>query len=231
MKGVIIGDVIGSSYKFKNTNIYGFQLLTENTHYMDGTLYVLSFADAFMSNKDYLSSVKKWCDKNPEFNGNKILPYFSFILLSNMCLSASIHEALKLTKCFSLNTKTFKSVETFVELCHTLKNTKKKDSVIQLMNKNFGYNWLRQLPKKGEYDDTCQGILPLAVSLFNKSTGFDDALRLAVSYGWNTDVLSSMVGTLAEIYYGVPDNLWERVKEYLPHDFLYVVDKFYKSIS
>ena len=109
--------------------------------------------------------------------------------------------------------------------------TNQKELAFKIMSKHFGYDWKFIIPKKGIFEESCQGTLPLAVMLFYKSTSFEDAIRLAVSYGGDSDTLAAVVGTLAEIYYGVPDKLWGLVKEYLPQEFLDVVDRFYKYLK
>ena len=253
MKGAIIGDVIGSSYEFNNTFTYGFQLLTENTDFTDDTICTVAIADALMSDKDYTRSLRKWCRRYPDpmgaygpsfkqwvFSeqnysnnsfGNGALMRLSPIVLSNMDIYSAKQEAYKATKCSHAHSKALKCVDIFVEICYALKNGRQKEAATRIMVKYFGYDWIQSIPKMGEFDETCQGTLPLAVYLFYKSTGFEDAIRLAVSYGGDSDTLAAVVGTLSEIYYGVPEKLWGSIKEYLPDEFLSVVDRFYATLQ
>lgn len=252
MKGAIIGDVIGSSYEFNNTFIYGFQMFTENTDFTDDTICTVAIADALMLNKDYTGYLRRWCRKypnptgayGPSFKkwifsdeiysnnsyGNGALMRLSPIVLSNLSLQSAKFEAMNATKCSHAHPEALNCVNAFVEICDALKKNKQKELAFKIMSKYFGYDWKFIIPKKGIFEESCQGTLPLAVMLFYKSTSFEDAIRLAVSYGGDSDTLAAVVGTLAEIYYGVPDKLWGLVKEYLPQEFLDVVDRFYKYL-
>lgn len=251
MKGAIIGDVIGSSYEFNNTFTYGFQFFTENTDFTDDTICTIAIADALMHDKDYTCYLRKWCRKypnptgqyGPSFKkwvfsdeqysnnsfGNGALMRLSPIVLSNLTLHGAEYEAMLATKCSHSHQEALKTVKVFVEICDALKCNKQKDLALRIMNNYYKNAWRNRIPQKGYFEDTCQGTLPLAIFLFYKSTSFEDAIRLAVSYGGDSDTLAAVVGTLAEIYYGVPEYLWERVKEYLPTEFLNVVDLFYKN--
>lgn len=52
------------------------------------------------------------------------------------------------------------------------------------------------------------------------------AIRLAVSYGGDSDTLAAIVGGMAEAYYGVPDDLREKAERYLTDEMLYVLYDF-----
>lgn len=73
---------------------------------------------------------------------------------------------------------------------------------------------------------TCQGCVPLALYLASLATSFEDAIRLAVSYGGDTDTAGAIVGSLAEALYTIPADMTEKVKSYLPQEMLDVVSKF-----
>ena len=51
---------------------------------------------------------------------------------------------------------------------------------------------------------TCQGSVPQAIVCFLESHSFEDAVRLAVSLGGDTDTQGAIAGSIAEAYYGVP---------------------------
>ena len=51
---------------------------------------------------------------------------------------------------------------------------------------------------------TCQGSVPQAIVCFLESHSFEDAVRLAVSLGGDTDTQGAITGSIAEAYYGVP---------------------------
>ena len=65
---------------------------------------------------------------------------------------------------------------------------------------------------------TCQGSVPHAILAFLESTGFEDAVRNAVSIGGDSDTIGAMAGSIAEAYYGVPAELEEKAFSYLSDD-------------
>ena len=52
--------------------------------------------------------------------------------------------------------------------------------------------------------------MPQAIIAFLESTGFEDAIRNAISLGGDSDTLAAITGSIAEAAYGVPD--WIREK-------------------
>ena len=58
-----------------------------------------------------------------------------------------------------------------------------------------------------EFNVSCQGSVPQAIEAFLESTGFEDAIRNAVSIGGDSDTIAAMAGSIAEAYYGIPDDI------------------------
>lgn len=64
---------------------------------------------------------------------------------------------------------------------------------------------MTRLQARGGFDVTCQGTVPAAAVAFLESTGFEDAVRNAVSLGGDADTLACIAGAMAEAHYaGVP---------------------------
>ena len=104
-----------------------------------------------------------------------------------------------------------------------------KEEIKNYIEKNFNYNLSRKLDDirpTYHFDVTCQGSVPEAIIAFLESADFEDAVRNAVSLGGDSDTLAAIAGSIAEAFYGVPENLIEKCREYLPSDILEVVDKF-----
>ena len=83
-----------------------------------------------------------------------------------------------------------------------------------------------------QFDVTCQGSVPVALEAFLESTDFEDAIRLAVSAGGDSDTIGAMTGSVAEAYYGVPEDIIETVIDYLDArqmEILYYFEKRYPS--
>lgn len=56
-------------------------------------------------------------------------------------------------------------------------------------------------------DATCDGSVPEALVCFLDSTDFEDAIRNAISLGADTDTQAAIAGSIAEPFYGIPDDI------------------------
>ena len=65
---------------------------------------------------------------------------------------------------------------------------------------------------------TCRGSIPQAMTAFFQSTGFEDAIRNAISLGGDADTIGCMTGAVAEAYYGVSRKMEDRALAYLSDD-------------
>jgi ADP-ribosylglycohydrolase len=90
----------------------------------------------------------------------------------------------------------------------------------------YGDDYLERIPKEGEWNETCQGCVPLALHLFSQSSSFEDAVRKAVSYGGDSDTLGAIVGSLAEACYGVPTEIATKALSLLPTEMICVLSDF-----
>lgn len=66
-----------------------------------------------------------------------------------------------------------------------------------------------------QFSETCQDTVPQAIEAFLESTSFEDAIRNAISIGGDSDTLAAITGSIAEAYYGVPEELKEKALSYL----------------
>ena len=58
-----------------------------------------------------------------------------------------------------------------------------------------------------DFDVTCQGSVPQAFEALFESTGFEDAVRCAISIGGDSDTIGAITGSMAEAVYGIPETL------------------------
>lgn len=76
------------------------------------------------------------------------------------------------------------------------------------------------------FDVSCQGSVPQAIETFLEAEGFEDAIRLAVSIGGDSDTIAAMAGAIAHARYGVPADIEKEVRARLPEDLLAINDRF-----
>lgn len=66
-----------------------------------------------------------------------------------------------------------------------------------------------------DFDETCRNSVPQAIVAFLESQDFEDAVRCAVSIGGDSDTVAAITGSVAEAYYGIPEDIRETALSYL----------------
>ena len=74
--------------------------------------------------------------------------------------------------------------------------------------------------------ESCQETVPEALIAFLEGESFEDVIRTAVSLGGDSDTLTCIAGSIAEAFYGIPENLKAECHRYLPDDLLNVLLAF-----
>ena len=106
----------------------------------------------------------------------------------------------------------------------------RKDEIRATIADTFGYDLNRRLDDirpQYEFNESCQQTVPEAMIAFLESTGYEDAVRKAISLGGDADTLACITGGIAEAYYGhVPEPIATRTLELLDNGLRDVVLKF-----
>ncbi|MDR1935455.1 MAG: ADP-ribosylglycohydrolase family protein, partial [Candidatus Accumulibacter sp.] len=100
--------------------------------------------------------------------------------------------------------------------------------------KRYGYDLDRTLDDirpRYRFDVSCQGTVPEAIIAFLESTGFEDAIRNAISIGGDSDTLAAITGGIAEAAYGIPDEIGRRVGDYLTPPLMQACEQFAFAIA
>ena len=109
------------------------------------------------------------------------------------------------------------------------RNCESKEDIRDCMIYEFGYDLSRtcdEIRPDYHHVESCQETVPEAITAFLEGENFEDVIRTAVSLGGDCDTLTCIAGSLAEAYYGVPDELKEECCKRLPIDMLDVLFKF-----
>lgn len=255
MIGAIIGDIVGSTYEFNNTRDYNFKLFPKGSTFTDDTICTVAIADAILRGIPYKDSLVEWGRRYPEKRdmfgtafGRWIYedptPYNSYgngaamrvspigyvppgVQNLDICL-----EAKKSAECSHSHPEGIEGARFIAIAVNDLLYLPQEiapGAVLESCSysyKNFDSTHGTNLPKKGEFDMTCQGCVPLAVYLFLHSQSFEEAIRRAVFYGGDSDTLAAIVGSLAGAYFDIPDDMVNKARSYLPKEITDVIDKF-----
>lgn len=108
-----------------------------------------------------------------------------------------------------------------------------KESIVNHVAIDFAYNCsasCRETCQMYRHTELCQETIPPALVCFKESTSFEDAIRNAVSLGGDTDTVGAIVGSIAEAYYGVPENLIAQCNVMITDDMENVIKRFNKEV-
>ncbi len=253
MLGAIIGDIAGSSYEFDNTSDYNFQMFTKEQDFTDDTICTVAVADAILSHRDFKTSLRRWCRKYPHPKGEYGSYFLNWVMRPdpypyNSFGNGSAMRVSPVSWLFDNEREVISQAEQSAAITHNhpegikgaiaiavaifrMRTSSTKPSAVfeSAAKEYYGDNIFANLPEKGFFDVTCQGCVPLALYLASLATSFEDAIRLAVSYGGDTDTVGAIVGSLAEAQYEIPRVMAENAKSYLPQEMLDVLNLFEKQ--
>ena len=108
-----------------------------------------------------------------------------------------------------------------------------KEEIRDYITGTFGYDLSRtcdEIRPAYHHVETCQETVPEAVTAFLEGMDFEDVIRTAVSLGGDCDTLTCIAGSMAEAFYGIPEELAAEGLKRLPRDMLIVLDRFVKTV-
>ena len=109
-----------------------------------------------------------------------------------------------------------------------------KPEIRQYVEQTFGYDLSRtcdEIRPGYRHVETCQQTVPEAIIAFLESTGFEDALRNAVSLGGDSDTLACITGGIAEAFYGMPSELQQETLKRLPEEMRAAYELFRQNLE
>ena len=114
------------------------------------------------------------------------------------------------------------------------RNGASKQEIREYIEKEFSYNLnytCDEIRPTYYFNETCMDTVPQAIVAFLDGESFEDVIRTGVSIGGDTDTLCAIAGSIAEAYYGIPEDIGETSKSFLTEDLLKVVEKFYNMLQ
>ena len=104
-----------------------------------------------------------------------------------------------------------------------------KVEIKDYVEREFGYGLSRtcdEIRPGYHHVENCQETVPEAITAFLEGDDFEDVIRTAVSLGGDCDTLTAIAGSIAEGFYGVPEELKRSCQERLSEDLLEVLERF-----
>ena len=104
-----------------------------------------------------------------------------------------------------------------------------KAAIKAYIEDQFDYNLSRSCDEiRPDYYhvESCQETVPEAIAAFLEGDSFEDVIRTAVSLGGDCDTLTCIAGSIAEGFYGVPEELKKECHNRLPEQLRGVLRRF-----
>lgn len=255
MIGAIAGDVIGSVYEFNNIRTTEFPLFNNHSRFTDDTVLTIAVADSLLGNGDFITCLKRYGRKYPRagyggyfykwlfsddsepYNslGNGSAMRVSPVGFSFNTLEEVLSMARKSAEITHNHPEGIKGAEAVAAAIFFARKGESKASIREEIGKRFCYNLdrpLYEIRSSNFFNETCPGSVPEAIISFLESSSFEDAIRLAISIGGDSDTIACITGSIAQAFYGsVPTDIVLEIRKRLPDEFLDVIDKFDEKFS
>lgn len=250
MLGAIAGDVIGSVYEFGNIKSTRFPLFGPDSHFTDDTVCTVALADSLLTGDDYATLLKRYVRRYPTagYGGNFFYwghsdssgPYGSWGNGSAMRVSPTawaydtmdeVLEAAERSAAITHNhSEGIRGAQAIASAVFLARQGVDREEIRDFIESTFFYDLNESLDSIRawyQFDVSCQGSVPQAITAFLESNDFEDAVRKAISLGGDSDTIACMAGAIAEPFYGgVPEHIVVEVKARLDPPLLQVMELF-----
>lgn len=104
-----------------------------------------------------------------------------------------------------------------------------KEKIKSYIEAEFGYDLSMtcdEIRPAYVFDVSCQGTVTQAMCAFLEGSSFENTVRTAVSLGGDCDTLTAIASSMAEAYFGIPQDLQKKCLELTATDMHRVMKKF-----
>ena len=248
--GAVIGDVIGSVFEWNNIKTTDFDLFNPKCDFTDDTVLTISVADCILNKKDFAKTIWEYGRKyrGRGYGGSfrnwlqedNLKPYGSFGNGSAMRASAvgfafkDIETVMEVAKQSAEVTHNhpegIKGAQATATAIFLARQGKSKQEIKDYITQTFDYNLdfkLDEIRPTYKFDVTCQGSVPQAIVAFLESSDFENAIRLAISIGGDSDTIACITGGIASAFYKlIPTEIMDFVVDKLPNEYIEIMNKF-----
>ena len=257
MLGAVIGDLAGSIYEFEQINNFHKvkinNIIEDNAFFSDDTILTIAVADAILNNVDYEKKLKEYAieygNKTP-----KNIPYFKTMFSPGFTKwsksnfqgentgNGAMMRISPVGYLFNTEEDIIKNARLATIPSHNNEIAIESATIVALiifyarlgLDKQKIINKLNlkiKKPKITKFNYTCADTIDLCLySLFN-SNSFEESIRIAISFGGDTDTNACIVGSMAEALYGTDESLKELALTKLPKKFVDILNKVYRKME
>lgn len=235
-------------------------LFLEESSYTDDTILTTAIAHSLIGTKTFEESLKKyglaeielgkdkygrsrfgkgfisWLKNEKEGNsyGNGASMRISPIALFYDDLDIVLSKTIEATAPSHNTQEAIIGAQAVNTAIYLSKNNYTKDEIKEELRKRFNYSFdynLQDLQQNYRFSSRTIDSVPQAIFCFLESTSFEDCLRKSISIGGDTDTIAAISCSIAECFYGIPNELREQVLSYIPQDYQKIIKSFYSIIN
>jgi ADP-ribosylglycohydrolase len=253
MIGAIAGDIIGSVYEWHNNKTTDFSLMNEASFFTDDSVLTIALADSILNGAPYNTLLKeyytlypnagyggmfsRWAssDKSEPYNsfGNGAAMRISPVGFAYSTLDLVMVKAEEYTAVTHNHPEGIKGAQATAAAIYLARTGNDKEQIRGFIQMRFGYDLSRRLDDirpEYKFDETCQGTVPEAIIAFLESKSYENAIRLAISLGGDSDTLACITGGIAQAFYGsIPEEIEKMVYQKLDTKLGNITRRFMKK--
>ncbi len=249
MIGAIAGDIIGSIYEFNNIKTKDFELFGEGCDFTDDTVLTVAVAKWLLGGGDlddhlclfglkynargyggmFYQWMSEW-DRQPYNSwGNGSAMRVSPVGWFAKAPREALDLAEKSAEVTHNHPEGIKGAQTTALAVWLAKERSSHASISHKTASFSGYDLSESVDSIRDwyaFDVSCRGTVPQAIRCALEAQDYEDAIRNAISIGGDSDTVACITGGIAEAMYGLPIEIMEQARSYLPDDMIEVVDQF-----
>ena len=253
MLGAIAGDIIGSVHEFLGRKRADFPLFVRDSRFTDDTVLTIAVADCLLTSASYVDKFHEytraypgrgygmgfwqWVEsgsRDPYYSwGNGAAMRVSPVGFAFRTLEEVLDEAKKTAEVTHNHPEGIKGAQATAAAIFLARHGESKAGIRGFIQERFGYDMNRTVEsiRPGySFDESCQGTVPEAIIAVLDSTGYENAVRLAISLGGDADTLACIAGGIAEAFYGgAPKNIAQLAMARLDDELRKTVERFYEA--
>ncbi len=253
--GAIAGDVIGSIYEWHNVKTTDFEFFNPKSSFTDDTVLTMAVVESLLYESDFSQTIwhygrkytgrgyggafKQW------LNSDLRQPYGSYGNGSAMRVSAvgvacqDLEQVLAVAEQSAAVThdhpEGIKGAQAVASVIFLARMGSPKAAIKNYIINKFGYDLdfsINDIRPFYEFDVSCQGSVPQAIVAFLESTDYENALRLGISIGGDSDTIACMTGGMAAAFYRhIPQSILDFTYSRLAPEFITLLNDFHKKFN
>lgn len=252
MIGAIAGDIIGSRFEGEDYPPRDFDLFHADCEFTDDTICNLAIAEALLYRRDFARTLRRFVKRHPNrgygsfflewASDAKEPPYGGWGNGAPMRVSAvgwlarDEADALSMAEAQSVvshdHPEAIAAAQAVALTIFLLRTGSSVRAVRKRISAQFRYDLRAKvaLSTRG-FDASAVGTAPAALTAAFGSRDWEGAVRKAVSRGGDTDTLACIAGAVAEAIHGVPPEIAEAARTYMPPDLAKVLAAFDRAVA